>query len=173
MRRARRAGRARRHRIGRVARSIALKRRSRGFAGFGSLGRSLETIALKVPPATDVSGGSFDDALARWMGKLQAQIDARAEESRAHVSRTHPGLLDKPTHKHFSERRVVAETGPKYVRVVTRDVKEDGSLGGGTATAFVERTTGNIYKPASFKGPTKNFVRGNIFDLTKPPRMNY
>jgi hypothetical protein len=171
----RRARRAKRHRIGRVARSIALKRRSRGFGGFDSLGRSLETIALRVPAVTgtDVSRGSFDEALARWMRQLQAQYDTRTQDVRARLNETHPGLLEKSTHKRFSERRVVAETGPKYVRVVTRDVNEDGSLGGGTATAFVERTTGNIYKPASFKGPTKNFVRGNIFDLTKPPRMNY
>jgi hypothetical protein len=162
-----------RHRIGRVRKRIALRRKSRGFGGFDALGRSLETIALKQPPASDVAAGDFDGALARWMARLQAQLDAQSEKSILQIERTHLGLLRQPSHANFTRRRVVAEKGPKYVRIVTRDVKPDGSLGGGSATAFVERTTGNVYKPASFKGPTRNFVRGNVFDAAQEPRTHY
>ncbi len=169
--------RKRSHKLGRVARRVLLRKRPlatmRGFGGFGELGGSLETIALKQPPATDVSGGNFDEALARWMARLQAQLDAKSEQSILQIEKTHPGLLRQPSHANFTRRRVVAEKGPRYVRIVTRDVKPDGGLGGGSATAFVERTTGNVYKPASFKGPTKNFVRGNIFNAAQEPRMHY
>jgi hypothetical protein len=164
------------HRIGKVSRRVLLRRRASpaiGLAGFGELGKSLETIALKQAPASDVSGGNFDEALARWMARLQAQVDAKSQESILQIERTHPGLLKQPSHANFTRRRIVAERGPRYVRIVTRDVNPDGSLGGGSATAFVERTTGNVYKPASFKGPTRNFVRGNIFNAAQEPRTHY
>lgn len=37
-----------------------------------------------------------------------------------------------------------------------------------SAYCFIDLETGNVYKPAGWKGPTKNIVRGNIFD---PDRM--
>ena len=66
-----------RHRTGRVAKRVIAGRRPikdlstvlklEGFAGFGDLGKSLESIVTRSPPATDVSNGSFDAALARWV----------------------------------------------------------------------------------------------------------
>lgn len=48
------------------------------------------------------------------------------------------------------------DVGPKYVRVVKRDASS------GSAYAFIDRTNGNILKPAGFKSPAKH-ARGNIF----------
>ena len=49
--------------------------------------------------------------------------------------------------------------GRKYVRIV----KEDPDSGHHrSVVCFVERSTGFIWKPASWKGPTKNFSRGHI-----------
>lgn len=47
--------------------------------------------------------------------------------------------------------------GKKYIRVVEN---------GGSAFLFVDRTTGDVLKPASWKAPAKH-ARGNIFDQTK------
>jgi hypothetical protein len=52
------------------------------------------------------------------------------------------------------------EVGPKFVRVVR-------TVGGGrSAHCFVERATGLVFKPASWKGPQKNFPRGSIYNLS-------
>ena len=47
--------------------------------------------------------------------------------------------------------------GKKYVRVVEVRGSQD------SAHSFVEKLTGNIYKPESWKSPMKKIVRGNIY----------
>ncbi len=42
---------------------------------------------------------------------------------------------------------------PKWIRIVNDH----------SAFAFVERATGDLYKPAGYKGPAKNFARGNVY----------
>lgn len=49
------------------------------------------------------------------------------------------------------------EEGSVYIKIVTHD-------GQGSVYAFVQKNTGDIYKPASYKAPIKNFTRGNIFN---------
>lgn len=46
----------------------------------------------------------------------------------------------------------------RYLRVM-----REGPGGGSSLHCFVEKATGNIYKPASWKAPTRNHVRGNIY----------
>lgn len=54
---------------------------------------------------------------------------------------------------------VELEHGPKYVRVIT------GGEGHRSAYAFIEKATGNIFKPGGWKGPEpKKIIRGNIFN---------
>jgi hypothetical protein len=115
-----------RHRLGRVARRLMSKRRSSmntdlsevvhlgGFGGFADLGQSLESIATHVPPAADVSGGSFNEALAAWVARLQEAVDAHWLQTFS------PG--NRAKYPNLGRRRVVTERGPKYVRIVTRDV---------------------------------------------------
>jgi len=64
--------------------------------------------------------------------------------------RTPPEHIKPPT---FS-----TDIGPKYIRIV----KSDGSSR--SVYCFVERATGDIWYPASWKGPAKNFTRGNVND---------
>ena len=47
----------------------------------------------------------------------------------------------------------------KYVRVIRTDSHGSGR----SVHCFVEKATGNIYKPDGWKGPARNFVRGNIY----------
>ncbi len=49
--------------------------------------------------------------------------------------------------------------GRKYVRIVRSD---DRGYGSRSVVCFVERSTGLIWKAASWKAPAKNFSRGNI-----------
>ena len=57
---------------------------------------------------------------------------------------------------------VTFETGKKYIRVVRNDRCSRSVL------AFIEITSGDIYKAASWKAPAKN-IRGNVHELT--PRV--
>ena len=88
----------------------------------------------------------FDAALKTWLAAVQTRIDA-------HHERNFP-----------NQRRAVmiATKGPKFFRIVRNEGEFSRS-----AYAFVERATGNIYKPAGWKGPEKNFPRGNIYQENK------
>ena len=50
---------------------------------------------------------------------------------------------------------ITAQQGPRYIRVV----RQDGACH--SAHCFVDRTTGDVLKPAGWKGPAKH-SRGNI-----------
>jgi len=53
------------------------------------------------------------------------------------------------------------EYGSKYVKIVTIS-------GGGSRSvhSFVEKSDGNIWRAASWKAPAKNFVRGNVYNIS-------
>lgn len=55
--------------------------------------------------------------------------------------------------------RVETEEGKRYVRVVRQDARGSSR----SAMAFVDKTTGDVFKAASWKAPAKH-ARGNIFD---------
>ena len=83
----------------------------------------------------------FETALATWLAAAQQVItdhDARYD-------------FDFGTN-------LVLERNRKYIRVVRADRSSSRS-----AHCFIDKTDGNVYKPASWKGPIKNFPRGNIF----------
>lgn len=52
------------------------------------------------------------------------------------------------------------EIGSKYVKVVLV------SWGSRSVHSFVEKKSGSIWRAASWKSPARNFVRGNIFDMS-------
>ena len=49
--------------------------------------------------------------------------------------------------------------GSKYVKIVA--ISAGGSR---SVHSFVEKSTGNIWKAASWAAPARNFTRGNVFD---------
>jgi len=61
-----------------------------------------------------------------------------------------------------------AMPGRKYRRVARVETTEDGIEHSRSAVCFVD-LEGNIWKPAGYKGPAKNFTRGNIFAALEHP----
>ena len=51
------------------------------------------------------------------------------------------------------------ELGNRYARIV---ITSDGGRGQRSAFGFVDMKSGNLLKSASWKGPAKNFPRGNV-----------
>jgi hypothetical protein len=70
-------------------------------------------------------------------------------------------------------KRFIVDRGYKgrsYVRVCSQDIGQSGNPTiGMSAHSFICLRTGLIYKPASCKGPTLNFPRGSIYDLSNAP----
>ena len=60
-----------------------------------------------------------------------------------------------------SDRNYKMEFGRKYIKIVAYDLNVDGKEWSQGVHAFVDRNTGEVYKPASWKSPAK-IVR---FDL--------
>jgi hypothetical protein len=113
-----------------------------------------KTTELKLEPI------SFDDAMVKFCDKL-------TENSKPEVDRFN--FMKSVTYKPCGGRKYIKvkyftdridtdyETG---VKTIVKD--ERGSI-----HCFVDKTTGDIYKPAGYKAPyTKgnNCVRGNIYD---------
>lgn len=87
----------------------------------------------------------FDEAMAWW---LNGAIGIITE-----------GNEDKP----FSYA-LTCIPGRKYVKVVRKDVWNGKIVeDSGSAFAFIDKTTGNVLKPASWKAPAAG-VRGNIYN---------
>ena len=113
-----------------------------------------KTTQLGIKPT------SFDEAMGVFCDKLASNCDTYVA-----------GF------KHFESVKFEACGGRKYIKVkyFTTRVETDYETGvetlledkKGSIHCFVEKTTGDIYKPAGWKAPyTKgnNAVRGNIYD---------
>lgn len=93
----------------------------------------------------DAHRPDFDTALSTFLAALTRREEAH---TRANFKNLTPGSFEADPR------------GRKYVRIW--HVYADRSQR--SAYCFVERTTGKIYKPATWKAPTLNIVRGNIFN---------
>ena len=118
------------------------------------------TTELRIKPT------SFNEAMEKFCEKLTENV--------------------KPQVNRFSHMHSVTfgvDGGRKYIKVKSytknwhTDYNDDGTIksktlvGGekGSIHCFVERTTGDIFKPAGWKSPYlkgKNCVRGNIYDAS-------
>jgi len=58
---------------------------------------------------------------------------------------------------HSPAPKLTANFGTRYVRIMRADT------GSSSAHAFIDRTNGDVLKPATYKAPAKH-ARGNIFD---------
>ena len=55
-----------------------------------------------------------------------------------------------------SNKTFKMELGRKYWKIVQTDIGADGKEWSGGVHAFVDRNTGQVYKPASYKSPAKH-----------------
>ncbi len=47
--------------------------------------------------------------------------------------------------------------GKKYIKIIQSDIDANGKEWSGGVHAFVDKNTGEVYKPASYKSPAKGF----------------
>jgi hypothetical protein len=80
----------------------------------------------------------FNEAFQKFIEGAQAKVDAEYKDS--------PNL----------NPRLEYDDGKKFVRVKKVDVQT-------SAFAFIDKTNGNVLKPAGWKAPAKG-ARGNLFD---------
>jgi len=115
------------------------------------------TTKLRIKPT------SFNEAMTKFCEKLTENVKPE---------------VDRFNHMHSVTFGVGG--GRKYIRVESftknwsTDYNDDGTItktlvGGekGSIHCFVEKTTGDIFKPAGYKAPYtkgKNCIRGNIYD---------
>lgn len=87
----------------------------------------------------------------------QSHLDAYA----AALIADYKGWVEQGGSVYIKEDYIVSfEEGKKYIRVVRTNLAQRGVV------AFIEITSGDIYKAASWKTPAKNKPRGNVLNLT-------
>lgn len=65
---------------------------------------------------------------------------------------------------HFKEYDVVATEGRKFFKVYRKEIPNDGEkphIQAESIVAFVDKITGDIFKPATYAAPAK-WARGNV-----------
>ena len=70
-------------------------------------------------------------------------------------------IVDESMRNYSWERKLTARKGSKYIKIIAEEVGEN--MNSRTVWGFVERSNGDILKPANWKSPAKH-NRGNIFD---------
>jgi hypothetical protein len=61
----------------------------------------------------------------------------------------------------FSHYEIVITETPKYFKVFKKQIGHDGKGSNPAIVAFIDKNTGDIYKPATYKVPAKH-SRGNV-----------
>lgn len=92
----------------------------------------------------NVTTSEFQTALGRWLAGAQQTLDG--------FFTTHFPNTQVPVLK-------LSPGGKRYLRVIRCETVDAES---GSAFAFIEVATGNVYKPDGWKGPAKG-ARGNIY----------
>jgi len=93
----------------------------------------------------------FDFHLDRFLTETQTMLDEHYD--------VHFGNLIAP--------KVSIAGGRKYIKIAKTDrgsKSHPTERGSQSAYFFVDIEDGNVWKPASWKAPVKNFPRGNIFE---------
>ena len=94
----------------------------------------------------DTTTNTFETALQEWFEGCQKIL-------RDYMEKEFP--TNPPEHLEL-------KVGPKYAKVS----KVRDGMDGGSAWAFVDKTNGDVLKPASWRAPAKH-ARGNIYDEHK------
>ena len=62
----------------------------------------------------------------------------------------------------YVKRGFSTQEGRKYIKIVDGYVQDNGELESRSVVAFIEKTTGDVYKPAGWQAPAKG-VRFNLY----------
>ena len=109
---------------------------------------------------------SFSDFCATQDARNEIQLNVRKwtlmlcdalEDNFKSRNRGTVGRHDAPSYK------FVIEEGRKYLKIVMV-VPNEGRLPSESVHAFVDKKTGEVYKPASYKAPAK-IVRYNLLEI--------
>ena len=63
----------------------------------------------------------------------------------------------------YVKRGFAKQEGSKYIKLVDGYIEDNGELKSRSVVAFIEKTTGDVYKPAGWQAPAKG-VRYNLFN---------
>jgi len=96
---------------------------------------------------------SFDHTLVRAFGTFMDSLKKIVAENTSHIQ--------TPQGKDVWE--VSYEEGYKYVRIVLTSESPNGTKQK-TAWGVIDKRSGDIFRSASWKAPSLNHIRGNIFD---------
>ncbi len=84
---------------------------------------------------------SLSDKVEKWVWHLCQSLEANYQQS-------YPNSSSNKTFK--------MKLGKKYWKIVQTDIDSNGKEWAGGVHAFVDRNTGQVYKPASYKSPAKH-----------------
>ena len=84
---------------------------------------------------------SLSDKVEKWTYQLCKSLEENYQQSYPNSS---------------SDKTFKMELGRKYWKIVQTDIGADGKVWSGGVRAFVDRNTGQVYKPASYKSPAKH-----------------
>lgn len=79
---------------------------------------------------------------------LDKRIDALIEAGINQITKQYP----ESAGKHLIEKR----PGKRYIKLVCYDITPAGDKIHGSVWCFIEKSTGHVYKPASFAAPAKH-----------------
>lgn len=80
----------------------------------------------------------------------------------AHAQKLSDSRFDAEKYPHVLIPVLTAETGKRYVKIISSESTAAGLLSTRSVYCFVDMTTGDVLKAASWKAPAKG-IRGNIF----------
>jgi hypothetical protein len=82
--------------------------------------------------------------------------------------------LHRGTVPDYLELTHEAGEGKVYRRIASVERRKDtGEIISRSAVCFVKVEDGSIWKPAGWKGPAKNFSRGNVYNTESPVGWSY
>lgn len=104
------------------------------------------------PPLTDEQKGQFQERLQKWLeGAQKIVTDDYKGNGWGPKEDGGNGLAIPQLH---------TTEGGRFITVWRRDTP---AVGKGSSHAFIDKTTGDILKPATWRAPAKH-ARGNLFD---------
>jgi hypothetical protein len=102
---------------------------------------------------------------ALYMNLKTQQLCAHKRSIREEINMDyHQSKIDY-INNHGIDAEFYVKTGRKYLKLIFRDTGGQKSV-----HAFIDRTTGDVYKPASWQAPAKH-VRYNVLDEESRERL--